>query len=265
MSKKIKIIFSSFLLIALIIVNSSFTPAYSASTSSITIEESTAYSKPNSIDGDLDTYSNHFGNGYTIYKLPSDVLSLKIYISSDGGTAKYSLAFLNAAKEQIGTTIKSTVPSSNRTEVIVDVPKGTNYLTLGSESYENPKYYGILVYEVIINAVSTPEPSATPTPIASPEPTIEPTATTQPTETPEQPTSDRAILVITMNTGLEKEFDLPMSEVNAFLNWYDSASESAKYGINKHDNNKGPFSKRTEYVVHDKILTFEVSEYTLSK
>lgn len=74
-----------------------------------------------------------------------------------------------------------------------------------------------------------------------------------------------ALLLITMTNGLQKEYDLPMSEINSFLDWYDSASESAKYGINKHDNNKGPFSKRTEYVVHDKILTFEVSEYTVSK
>ncbi|WP_438497479.1 hypothetical protein [Paenibacillus sp. IHBB 3054] len=73
-----------------------------------------------------------------------------------------------------------------------------------------------------------------PTPTETPTPTVTPT--------PEQPTGDRAILVVTMNTGLEKEFDL-----------------------DKHDNNKGPFSKHTEYVVHDKILTFEVSEYTATK
>ncbi|QUL57592.1 hypothetical protein KDC22_14580 [Paenibacillus tritici] len=80
--------------------------------------------------------------------------------------------------------------------------------------------------------------------------------------TPEQPTGDRAILVITLVTGTEKEYDLPMSEVSAFIDWYDSSNGIVKYGINKHNNNKGPFNKRTEYVIHDKILTFEVSEYT---
>ncbi|OKP94369.1 galactose oxidase [Paenibacillus sp. P46E] len=65
-----------------------------------------------------------------------------------------------------------------------------------------------------------------------------------------------------MNTGLEKEFDLPMSEVNAFLNWYDTASGTTRYGINKHDNNKGPFNSRKEYVIFDKILTFSVNEYS---
>ncbi|WP_353959070.1 galactose oxidase [Paenibacillus sp. PK1-4R] len=56
-----------------------------------------------------------------------------------------------------------------------------------------------------------------------------------------------------------------MSEVNAFLNWYDArdgGAGPAKFAINKYSNNKGPFSKRTNYVIFDKILTFEVSEYT---
>jgi hypothetical protein len=82
---------------------------------------------------------------------------------------------------------------------------------------------------------------------------------------PVDPSADRAILVVTMTTGLEKEFDLPMSDVNAFLNWYDArdvGAGPAKFAINKYSNNKGPFSKRTDYVIFDKILTFEVSEYT---
>ncbi|MEK4236486.1 hypothetical protein [Paenibacillus sp. FSL H7-0714] len=102
--------------------------------------------------------------------------------------------------------------------------------------------------------------STSPTPGATPTPT--PTATPTATPTPETPSGDHAILTITLTTGLVKEFDLPMSKVNSFLAWYDSSSGSIKYGIDKQENNKGPFSKRTEYVVHDKILTFEVSEYT---
>lgn len=87
-------------------------------------------------------------------------------------------------------------------------------------------------------------------------------------ETPtqhEEPSDNRAILVVTMTTGLEKEYDLPMSDVNAFLNWYDARGAGtgpAKFEINKYSNNKGPFSKRKDYVIFDKILTFEVSEYS---
>lgn len=35
------------------------------------------------------------------------------------------------------------------------------------------------------------------------------------------------------------------------------------YDINKHDNNKGPFSSRKDYVIYDKILTFQVNEYSI--
>ncbi|MGR6763232.1 fibronectin type III domain-containing protein [Paenibacillus sp. T2-29] len=82
---------------------------------------------------------------------------------------------------------------------------------------------------------------------------------------PEPTTGDRAILVVTMTTGLEKEFDLSMKEVNDFISWYEgkqAGSGSASYAINKHDNNKGPFSSRKDYMLFDRILTFEVSEYS---
>ncbi|MEK4193307.1 hypothetical protein [Paenibacillus sp. FSL L8-0323] len=109
---------------------------------------------------------------------------------------------------------------------------------------------------------STPSPTVTPTPTATPTPTVTP----KPTATPEQPTGDRAILTITLVNGTEKEYDLPIAEVDAFLKWYDSRDAGrgpGSYAIDKHTNNKGPFSKRKDYVVFDKILTFEVSEYTI--
>ncbi|MDF2859224.1 MAG: hypothetical protein K0Q87_5075 [Neobacillus sp.] len=110
----------------------------------------------------------------------------------------------------------------------------------------------------------TPEPTLEPT--STPEPTIEPTPTVTPSPTPEQPTGDRAILVVTMNTGLEKEFDLSMAEVNAFITWYEnkqSGTGTASYAIDKHDNNKGPFTNRKDYMIFDKILTFSVDEYSV--
>ncbi|MGG3742505.1 hypothetical protein [Paenibacillus chibensis] len=92
----------------------------------------------------------------------------------------------------------------------------------------------------------------------------EPTPNPDPVPTPE-PSGDRAILTVTMTTGLEKEYDLSMAEVNAFINWYDAKDAGtgpSKYAIDKHENNKGPFSKRTDYVIFSNILTFEVSEYS---
>ncbi|MBB6021450.1 hypothetical protein HNR77_002545 [Paenibacillus sp. JGP012] len=93
--------------------------------------------------------------------------------------------------------------------------------------------------------------------------TDEPTEPEKPTE-PEQPSSNRAILVVTMTTCLEKEFDLSMQEVNSFIDWYETkqaGSGKASYAIDKHENNKGPFKNRKDYILFDRILTFEVSEY----
>ncbi|WP_240927521.1 hypothetical protein [Paenibacillus thiaminolyticus] len=89
----------------------------------------------------------------------------------------------------------------------------------------------------------------------------------EPNPEPEQPKGERAILVVTMTTGLEKEFDLSMDEVNAFIAWYENkqaGTGTASYAIDKHNNNKGPFSSRKDYVIYDKILTFEVNEYTVN-
>ncbi|AIQ31265.1 hypothetical protein P40081_26195 [Paenibacillus sp. FSL P4-0081] len=77
------------------------------------------------------------------------------------------------------------------------------------------------------------------------------------------PDNGRAILTIYLNNGTEKEYDLSMTEVNAFIDWYDQKDAgvgTAKYAFIKAWN-KGPFIKRTEYVVFDKILTFNVDEY----
>lgn len=84
------------------------------------------------------------------------------------------------------------------------------------------------------------------------------------TPAPEQPSGDRAILVVTMTTGLEKEFDLSIQEVNDFIDWYETKQAGvgkASYAIDKHDNNKGPFKSRKDYILFDRVLTFEVSEY----
>ncbi|OKP91349.1 discoidin domain-containing protein [Paenibacillus sp. P32E] len=133
-----------------------------------------------------------------------------------------------------------------------DTAYKTYRLNISANNGSTKNTVNLTIHELSMfeKSAATPTPTATPSPIVTPSPT------------PEQPTGDRAILVVTMNTGLEKEFDLPMSEVNAFLNWYDTASGTTRYGINKHDNNKGPFSSRKEYVIFDKILTFSVDEYS---
>ncbi|MCR8633514.1 Kelch repeat-containing protein [Paenibacillus radicis (ex Xue et al. 2023)] len=88
-------------------------------------------------------------------------------------------------------------------------------------------------------------------------------ATPQGTVTP--PTSNKALLVIILLNGLEKEYDLPMTDINNFISWYNGRAAgigSEVYTINKNFN-KAHFLNRKDYIAYDKIEFFEVNEYTL--
>ncbi|OOC59512.1 hypothetical protein BBD40_25770 [Paenibacillus ihbetae] len=93
---------------------------------------------------------------------------------------------------------------------------------------------------------------------------MEPTEPPVDPEPPVEPVGERAIFVITLNNGTEKEYDLSMQEVQEFISWYEgraAGSGPVTFAINKHNNNKGPFKQRQDYIVFDKIITFEVNEY----
>ncbi|MFS1513962.1 fibronectin type III domain-containing protein [Chengkuizengella sp. SCS-71B] len=75
--------------------------------------------------------------------------------------------------------------------------------------------------------------------------------------------NNRAILVIVLENGQEKEYDVTMSEVEEFVIWY-QGNLTVAYAIEK-TGNVGPFLNRTDYIIHDNILTFEVNEYELTQ
>lgn len=75
-----------------------------------------------------------------------------------------------------------------------------------------------------------------------------------------EPSKGRAILEVVMSNNERKEYDLEMTEVNKFVDWYNGKS-SPSYQI-KFTTNVKPFSNRTEYLAHDKISSFQVKEYT---
>jgi hypothetical protein len=129
-------------------------------------------------------------------------------------------------------------------------------LSQGEHSVEfvnnTPNY--LFLYAIDVDGSLLPFKPVEVTPIPEPEPSE-----------PSQPTGDRAILVVTMDTGLDKEFDLSEKELDSFIQWYDAkdAGRGASFfSIDKHSNNKGPFSSRKDYVIFNKILTFEVNEYS---
>ncbi|MGF9914225.1 fibronectin type III domain-containing protein [Paenibacillus ehimensis] len=167
---------------------------------------------------------------FSLQKLPSNTNSVTLSWNSMEGA--------------IGYEIKRSTKAGGPYSTIATVSK-LDY-TDTTASAGNTYYY--IIKAVGINCI-TNEVSAT---------------TPQIPEVP-KPAGERAILVVTLDTGLEKEFDLSMAEVQAFIAWYEGKAAGAgpaSYAIDKHDNNKGPFKSRKDYVIFDKILTYEVNEYT---
>ncbi|MGE7092993.1 Ig-like domain-containing protein [Lysinibacillus sp. NPDC048646] len=67
-----------------------------------------------------------------------------------------------------------------------------------------------------------------------------------------------AILSITLVNGITKEYDVTNKVLNDYLNWFDSAQGTSTFKFSK---TISPYKKVTEYIVHDKIASFEVREY----
>ncbi|WPP42187.1 hypothetical protein SK066_04310 [Paenibacillus hunanensis] len=191
---------------------------------------------------------NFKGTGLRLITAVNYSYSKKVAVSIDGNVEYFSPGD-DAVKDYKYNILKyeKTGLASEVHEVeIWTVEKST--VTLGND---------YRLYRVDIQGELTADERVEQPPVEQPPVTEEPPAA-------EQPSSDRAILVVTMTTGLEKEFDLSMTEVNSFINWYEAkqaGTGKASYAIDKHDNNKGPFKSRKDYVLFDRILTFEVSEY----
>ena len=67
-----------------------------------------------------------------------------------------------------------------------------------------------------------------------------------------------AIISITLVNGITKEYDVTNTVLNNYLNWFDSAQGTSTFKFSK---TISPYKKVTEYIVHDKIASFEVREY----
>ncbi|WP_339270587.1 fibronectin type III domain-containing protein [Paenibacillus sp. FSL R5-0470] len=175
-------------------------------------------------------------------------ISAPTNLKAIAGNSKVELSW-TASSNGIGYKIRRSTTAGGPYETIATNVTNTVY-TDTSVINETTYYYVVAAINESRESNYSNEATAKPQGVVVPDP---------------EPSGDRAILTITLTAGLEKEFDLSNTEVKAFLEWYDAhdaGTGPAKFAINKHDNNKGPFSKRTEYVIFDKILTFSVDEYS---
>ncbi len=182
---------------------------------------------PSYLRGDLDEIEI-YNEYYTPPTAPTN-------LTATAGNAKIDLSW-GAVAEAESYTVKRAITAGGPYTTVAENVYGTSYtdtdVTVGTTYY-------YVVCAVQNGAVSANSNEASATPEAS---------------------AGRALLVITMQNGLEKEYDMSMSEVEAFISWYNSGTGNEIYTINKHYN-VGPFVSRKDYIVHDKIMCFEVMEY----
>lgn len=82
---------------------------------------------------------------------------------------------------------------------------------------------------------------------------------------PEQPPveGDRALLKISLETGLTKEYDVSLSEAQAFTNWINNRLNGDGPAVYTFENVlDGPFTKRTDHIIYNKVVFYEINEYT---
>ncbi|ARC84560.1 bacterial Ig-like domain family protein [Clostridium argentinense CDC 2741] len=76
---------------------------------------------------------------------------------------------------------------------------------------------------------------------------------------------NNAILSISLVNGATKEYDVSMEEVNKFINWYEERANGKGSALYSFDKKLNPYTSVKEYIVHDKIVSFQVREYEISK
>jgi len=134
---------------------------------------------------------------------------------------------------------RSTTPGGPYTAISGSVT-GTTFTDL---SVINGTTYYYVVVAVNADGESVPSNEVSATPIATVE--------------------VRALLTLYLANGQVKEYDLSAAQLDSFLDWFDARAEGtgpARYGFDK-TWNKGPFNTRTEYVIFNRIDTFDVDEY----
>ncbi|WP_329603976.1 Ig-like domain-containing protein [Clostridium hydrogenum] len=93
--------------------------------------------------------------------------------------------------------------------------------------------------------------------------TVTVTDSSTPTPTPTN-NSDKSVLNITMTNGQVKQYNVTMDTVNKFISWYRLRSAGSGDPFYEFDitQTSSPDIIKTDYVVFDKISSFEVDDYT---
>ncbi|MED1790370.1 kelch repeat-containing protein [Brevibacillus laterosporus] len=137
------------------------------------------------------------------------------------------------------------VPPLNRAGCSFEIVNGKLYVIGGEHrAGEHPSGPTSDVVELNLSDLDNPEPNPNPDP--NPNPT------------------GNALLVIYMDSGLIKEFEMTNEEIRNFTEWYEDRAKGngrEAYIVNK-KYNIGPFNSRKDFISYSHIESFEVQEYS---
>nr|WP_278430464.1 galactose oxidase [Brevibacillus laterosporus] len=129
----------------------------------------------------------------------------------------------------------------------------------GGYGIVNDKLYIIdreTTLELNLSDLVNPEPNPNPDPTPDPNPNPNPDPNPNPT--------GNALLVIYMDSGLIKEYEMTNEEIRNFTEWYEGRAKGngkEAYIVNK-KYNIGPFNSRKDFISYSHIESFEVQEYS---
>ncbi|WP_246329124.1 Kelch repeat-containing protein [Brevibacillus halotolerans] len=127
---------------------------------------------------------------------------------------------------------------------------------IGGDLDDGPKTSDVVELNLsdLINPDPTPDPDPNPNPNPKPDPNPNPNP---------NPTGN-ALLVIYMDSGLIKEYEMTNEEIRNFTEWYEGRAKGngrEAYIVNK-KYNIGPFNSRKDFISYSHIESFEVQEYS---
>ena len=175
---------------------------------------------------------------YTVTSSGSSVPASPANLTATAGDAQVSLSWDAVSGADSYTVMRATVSGGPYTAIATDVT--TTTYTDTDVTNGNTYYYVVTAVNNDGESTYSNEASATPTASAP---------------------AYSALLRVTMVTGEIKEYEMDSAQIGDFLSWCDGeGAGSPAYTITK-DYNLGPFSARDEYILYDKISSYEVLRY----
>jgi hypothetical protein len=171
--------------------------------------------------------------------IPDTISNLK----TSGGDSKVDLTW-NAVTDATSYTVKRSTTAGGPYTTIATGITGTTYTDTG---VTNGTTYYYVVTAIVNGSEGWNSNEASATPQASTD--------------PNQPTGNKAFLVISMVTGERKEYEMTTDKINDFIAWYNSKAASGPTYVIEKDYNKASFKSRKDYIAYDQISNFEVNEY----